>query len=64
MSPSSVNLVTKSFLDFTLYVNLKKNTKHRMQIGSGTREVNVENIVGDVDDQSLREDLENFENTF
>ena len=29
-----------------------------MKIGSGTRDVDVENIVRDVDDQSLREELE------
>ena len=32
-----------------------KNTQHGMQIGSGTRDVDVESMVGDVDDQSLRE---------
>ena len=29
-----------------------------MQTGSGTRDVEVQNILGDVDDQSLREELE------
>ena len=28
-----------------------------MQIGSGTRDVNLEHIVGDVEDHSLREEL-------
>ena len=34
-----------------------KNTQHGMQIGSGTRDVDVEHIVGDVQDHSLREEL-------
>ena len=35
-----------------------KNTQHGTQIGFGASNINVENIVGDVDDQSLREELE------
>ena len=34
-----------------------RNTQHGMQIGSGTRDVNLEKIVGDVEDDSLREEL-------
>ena len=34
-----------------------RNTQHGMQIGSGTRDVDVEHIVGDVEDHSLREQL-------
>ena len=34
-----------------------KNTQHTMQIGSRTRDVDVEHIVGDVEDHSLREEL-------
>ena len=34
-----------------------RNTQHGMQIGSGTRDVDVEHIVGDVEDLSLREEL-------
>ena len=34
-----------------------RNTQHGMQIGSGTRNVDVEPIVGDVEDHSLREEL-------
>ena len=34
-----------------------RNTQHRMQIGSGTREVDVKHIVGDVEDHRLREEL-------
>ena len=33
-----------------------RNTQHTMQVGSGTRDVGVEHILGDVDDQKLRED--------
>ena len=32
-------------------------TQHGMQIGSGTRDVSLEHIVGDVEDQMLREEL-------
>ena len=35
-----------------------KNTQHGTQIGFGASKINVEDIVGDVDDQSLREELE------
>ena len=34
-----------------------KNTQHGIQIGSGTRDVDVEHILGDVEDHSLREEL-------
>ena len=34
-----------------------RNTQHGMQIESGTRDVEVEHIVGDVEDHSLREEL-------
>ena len=34
-----------------------RNTQHGMQIGSGTRDVDLEHIVGDVEDHSLREEL-------
>ena len=34
-----------------------RNTQHGMQIGSGTRNVNAEHIVGDAEDHSLREEL-------
>ena len=35
-----------------------KNTQHGAQIGFGASNIDVEDIVGDVDDQSLREELE------
>ena len=34
-----------------------RNTRDGMQIGSGTRDVDVEHIVGDVQDRRLREEL-------
>ena len=34
-----------------------RNAQHGMQVGSGTRDVHVEHIVGDVEDHSLREEL-------
>ena len=35
-----------------------KNTQHGTQIGFGTSNIDVEDIVGNVDDQSLREELQ------
>ena len=35
-----------------------KNTQHGTQIGFGARNMDVEDIVGDVDDQSLRGELQ------
>ena len=35
-----------------------KNTQHGAQIGFGASNIDMEDIVGDVDDQSLREELE------
>ena len=34
-----------------------RNTQHGTQIGSGTRDVDLEQLVGDVEDHSLREEL-------
>ena len=57
MSPSSVNFNIKSFQDSTLYVNTKTlNMEH--QIGSGASNIDVEDIQGDVADQSLLEEFE------
>ena len=39
-----------------------RNTQHGMQIGSRSRDVDVEHIVGDVEDQSLREELRSCQN--
>ena len=35
-----------------------KNTQHGIQIGFGASNIDVEDIMGDVDDQSLREELQ------
>ena len=35
-----------------------KNTSHGTQIGFGSNNIDVEDLVGDVDDESLREELE------
>ena len=47
------------YQEFSRFYALRqhRNTQHRMQIGSGTRDVDVEHIVGDVEDHSLREEL-------
>ena len=37
-----------------------KNTQHGTQIGFGGSNIDVEDIVGDVDDQSFREELESY----
>ena len=38
-----------------------RNTQQGMQIGSRTRDVDVEHIVGDVEDHRLREELRSFQ---
>ena len=47
------------YQEFPGYYALRQhgNTQHAMQIGSGTRDVDVELIVGDVEDHRLREQL-------
>ena len=59
MSPSSVNIVNKSFQDFTLYVNIETvNTECRLdQEQDMCVCVDVEHIVRDDEDQRLREKL-------
>ena len=46
--------------EFTGFYVLRqhKNTQHGTQIGFGASNINVEDIVGEVDDQSLREELQ------
>ena len=46
--------------EFTGFFALRqhKNTQHGTQIGFGASNIDVEDIVGDVDDQSLREELQ------
>ena len=48
-----------SFKEFPGFYVLRhhRNTQHTMQIGSRTRDVDVEHIVGDVDDHKLRDEL-------
>ena len=47
------------FQEFPGFNSLRqhRNTQHGMQVGSGLRDVDVEHIVGDVEDHSLREEL-------
>ena len=45
------------FPGYLLYVN-KKNTQYGAQIGFVANNIDVEDIVGDADDQSLRDELE------
>ena len=47
------------FQEFPGFYALRQHrkTQHGMQIGSGTRDVDVEHILGDVEDQRLREEL-------
>ena len=47
------------YQEFPVFLALRqhRNTQHRMQIGSGTRDVNVEHIVEDIEDHGIREDL-------
>ena len=47
------------FQEFPGYYALRqqKNTQHGMQVESGTRDVDVEHIVGDVEDHRLRQEL-------
>ena len=40
------------------FLRQHKNTQHGTQIGFGANNIDVEDIVGDVDDQSLREELQ------
>ena len=47
------------YQEFTGFYALRqhRNTQHGMQIGSGTRDVDVEHIVGDVEEHRLRQEL-------
>ena len=51
------NLCHAEFTGFYALLQ-QKNTQHGTQLGFGTNNIDVEDIVGDVDDQSLREELE------
>ena len=50
---------TLCFQEFPRFYALRqhRNTQHGMQVGSGTRDVDVEHIVRNVKDHSLREEL-------
>ena len=52
--------------EFTGFYALRqhKNNQHGTQIGFGASNINVVDIVGDVDDQSLREELESCKHFF
>ena len=47
------------FQEFPWFYALRqhRNTQHAMQVGSGTNKKDVEHLVGDVEDHSLREEL-------
>ena len=55
---TSVNCLTQNFLALMLYVNTKTpNLKHKLALERAIY-IDVEDIVGDVDDHSLREELQ------
>ena len=58
--PSTTNKCKLCYVEFPGFHALRqhKNTQHGTQIGFGANNIDVENLVGDVDDQSLREELE------
>ena len=58
--PSKTNKCKLCYADFPGFYALRqhKNTQHGTQIGLGASNFDVEDIVGDVDDQSLREELQ------
>ena len=53
---TSVNYVTQNFPAYALRQH--KNTQNGTQFGFGTSNIDVEDIVGDVDDHGLREEFE------
>ena len=58
--PSKAYKCTLCHAEFPGFYALRqhKNTQHGTQIGLGASNIDVEDIVGDVDDQSLREELQ------
>ena len=58
--PSKTHKCNLCHADFPGFYALRqhKNTQHGKQIGFGASNIDVEYIVGDVDDQSLREELQ------
>ena len=57
--PSKINTCNLCHAEFPGFYALRqhKNTQHGKQIGFGASNIDVEDIMGDVDDQSLREEL-------
>ena len=57
--PSKTYKCTLCHAEFPGFYALRqhKNTQHGKQIGFGASNIDVEDIVGDVDDQSLRKEL-------
>ena len=53
-------LCYQEFLGFYALRQLRI-TQHGMQVGSGTRDVDLEHIVGDVEDHRLREELRSWQ---
>ena len=58
--PSKTYKCTLCHAEFPGFYALRqhKNTQHRTQIGFGASNIDVEDIVGDVDGQSLREEVQ------
>ena len=58
--PSKTYKCNLCYAEFPGFCALRqhKNTQHGKQIGFGASNIDVEDIVGDVDDQSLREELQ------
>ena len=59
-SPSKTYKCKLCYAEFPGFYALRqhKNTQHGEQIGFGASNIDVEDLVGDVDDQSLREELQ------
>ena len=60
VGPSKTYKCKLCYAEFPGFYALRqhKRTQHGTQIGFGARKIDVEDIVGDVDDQSLREKLQ------
>ena len=59
-APSKKDKCKLCYAEFPGFYALRqhKNTQHGTQIGFGASNIDVEDILGDVDDQSLREELQ------
>ena len=56
--PSKTYKCTLCHAEFSGFYALHKNTQHGTQIGFGASNIGVEDIMGAVDDRSLREELQ------